>query len=89
MPDFSGECWSFDAWTYSSFIEHCDNMWMEWDAWCYGCDYNDNCHAVDEAVSDAGDDFWGWDLDWEHVAMMKQLRKDHTNPKMAKQMFKN
>ena len=88
-PAFEGECWTFDAWTYSSSIKHCDDMWKEWDAYCYSCDYNDNCKAVDLAVEKADDKFWGFEIDFEQFAMMKQLRKEHTNPEMAKQMFKN
>ena len=46
-------------------------MWKEWDAYCYSCDYNDNCKAVDLAVEKADDKFWGFEIDSEQFAMMK------------------
>ena len=83
------ECWNFSAWTYSSDDDFCNLQWTAWDEYCYGCEYNEACMAVDTDVNNAGDDFWEWDIEWEHDGMMQQLKKDHTNPKMAKQMFKN
>ena len=84
-PQKGGECWNFEAYFLESENESCNEQWHLWNSFCYDYDYNSDCEAVNTEIDN--DEAFGPST--ELVAMMKQLKLEHTHPKMAKQMLKD
>ena len=78
----NGHCWNYDAWIYDSDDPDCNNLWENWDEYCWIEEYPKECNDLDKQVENDPDFF-----DFYQLTMKKKLSVG-VRPKEIKQMLK-